>query len=319
MLKTEFMQGTHLEEAAELVIHRYKNLCDLEPLLPERYQERSSILSLLEDMLKADCPGVVAIRNRKLVGFMAGWLMPEFRGNRSTYSPEWANAAIMEESDFIYGELYKEIASLWLKEKYSAHYMSIFANDAKAVKAIQWLGFGMLSIDALRGLEPVAKSGLEIQVIQATAENHQDLIMLNQELRDYMTSSPIFFIPDTLSDEYLLEWLENPIKDVWMAYQDQEPIAFIRSGPANGDVCTIIFDEKTTSIYGAYTREARRRQDVGTSLLAKMLDSALKKGYSRCAVDFETMNLLATRFWLRHFTPVCYSLVRYIDQRILHS
>jgi hypothetical protein len=28
------------------------------------------------------------------------------------------------------------------------------------------------------------------------------------------------------------------------------------------------------------------------------------------------MNILAARFWLRHFRPVCYTLVRHVDERI---
>jgi len=28
------------------------------------------------------------------------------------------------------------------------------------------------------------------------------------------------------------------------------------------------------------------------------------------------MNVLATRFWLRHFQPVCYALARQIDERV---
>jgi hypothetical protein len=29
-------------------------------------------------------------------------------------------------------------------------------------------------------------------------------------------------------------------------------------------------------------------------------------------VDFEAANVAASRFWLRHFSPVCYSLIRHV-------
>jgi GNAT superfamily N-acetyltransferase len=103
-----------------------------------------------------------------------------------------------------------------------------------------------------------------------------------------------------------------------LAYADGDPVAFIRMGPANDDVCTIIYDEKTTSIYGAFTRETERGKNIATSLLAHALEAARSAGYERCAVDFETMNLLGTRFWLRHdFKPVSFSLLRYVDERVV--
>ena len=34
------------------------------------------------------------------------------------------------------------------------------------------------------------------------------------------------------------------------------------------------------------------------------------EGVTTCAVDFEAFNPEATAFWLRHFTPVCFSLMR---------
>jgi hypothetical protein len=45
-----------------------------------------------------------------------------------------------------------------------------------------------------------------------------------------------------------------------------------------------------------------------------MLEAALRHyagaGLTTCAVDFEAFNPEASAFWLRHFTPVCHSLMR---------
>jgi hypothetical protein len=40
-------------------------------------------------------------------------------------------------------------------------------------------------------------------------------------------------------------------------------------------------------------------------------------GHERCAVDFEPMNVLGARFWLRHFQPFCYSMQRVVDDRLV--
>ncbi len=74
--------------------------------------------------------------------------------------------------------------------------------------------------------------------------------------------------------------------------------------------------EKLTHIYGAFTREPARRAGIATVLLAHALDFARVCGYRRCAVLFEPMNPLGSRFWLRYFQPVCYSFLRNIDDRL---
>jgi hypothetical protein len=38
----------------------------------------------------------------------------------------------------------------------------------------------------------------------------------------------------------------------------------------------------------------------------------------RCAVDFESMNVEARRFWLRRFSPVVFSMVRRLATPIMH-
>jgi GNAT superfamily N-acetyltransferase len=90
----------------------------------------------------------------------------------------------------------------------------------------------------------------------------------------------------------------------------------MRLGPADEEVSTIIVDEKTTSIYAAFTNEKVRMEGIATALLDHALKSAHALGYERCAVSFEPMNLLGTRFWLKHFKPVSFSVIRHIDARM---
>ena len=93
----------------------------------------------------------------------------------------------------------------------------------------------------------------------------------------------------------------------------------MRLGPADNDVCTIIVDEETTSIYSAFTKEKARRGGIATALLDHALKSARDSGCERCAVSFEPMNLLGARFWLKYFKPVCLSVVRHIDNRLVEA
>lgn len=318
MLEIITFRDDHLEDAAELVCSRYQDLRESMPLLPYQYQEPKTILPLLKKIMQTDGPAVAAIQDGQLIGFMAAWYMPDFRGKKSVYSPEWANAARVENSRYIYEEMYRQIAADWVGEKYVAHYISIFAHDAEAVRACQWLGFGMLGIDALRGVHPIRETSDQVAIHRAGIQDIDKVYSMHTGLLQYMKGSPAFFVAHELSKDFFESWVNDPDKVIWLAHMDNQPVAFLRMGPANDDVSTIICDEKTTSIYGAYTQENMRGKDVMTSLLAHALESARRSGYKRCAVDFETMNLLGTRFWLgRGFSPVTHSLLRSIDERVV--
>ena len=316
MFKTVPLSEKYLEDAAVLVSNRYRRLCEKEPHLPHRYAETDNILPLLQNIMTTSGVGVATIRGDRLVGFLTGLQIPSFRGKRSTYSPEWANAADLEDSARIYEEMYSHLSAIWLADKYIAHYISLFPNDANALKAWNWMGFGMFAIDALRGLEPVGGGSVNLQIRQAEPRDIETVIELQDALWQYMKGSPIFLLSEKRDRTYYEEWLKNPNKVVWLAYSNDEPVAFMRLGPADNDVCTIIIDEQTTSIYAAFTKEKVRSEGNATALLDHALRSARESGYERCAVPFEPMNLLGSRFWLKYFKPVCYSILRIIDDRL---
>lgn len=317
-LKIVSLKESHREDAALLVSRRYTRLCQSEPLLPRRYQEVVNLLPLLEGLMGADGPGVAAIQDGRLVGFIKGWLMPGFRGKKSVFSPEWGNAAELENSRMIYEEMYRHIAALWVADQYVAHYISLFANDLEGVQGWHWLGFGMIAVDAVRGLEPVKNDDRRIEIRRAGKGDCEGMLALDNGLKQHSKGSPVFFIYDSFGPDDFHNWLDDLDKEIWMAFVDGEPAGFIRIGPANDDTCTIILDEGTTSITGAFTTGKSRGAGLGSALLGRAIDAARGKGYERCAVDFEPMNTSGVRFWLgRGFRPVVLSMLRYIDERVL--
>lgn len=319
MIELTTLKAEHLEDIAGLVSNRYRRLCEQEPHLPHQYADVNILLPFLKKILKASGPGVAAFRGDRLVGFLTGWQMPSFRGKRSIYSPEWANAADLEDSKRIYEEMYSHLADLWVADKYVAHYVSLFPNDADALSAWHWMGFGMIAVDAVRGLNSIHGYDADVHVRRAEMGDLEQIIELHEALWQYHKETPIFYLAQKRDRSYHEEWLRNPGKVIWLACRNEKPVAFMRLGPADDDVCTIIIDEKTTSIYSAFTNEEVRREDIGTALLDHALRSARESGYERCAVSFEPMNVIGSRFWLKYFKPVCFSVVRYIDDRIIQE
>jgi GNAT superfamily N-acetyltransferase len=223
----------------------------------------------------------------------------------------------MEDSQRIYEEMYSHLAGVWIEDKYIAHYISLFPNDVNALRAWNWMGFGMISVDALRGTDSIQGHDAYVYNRHAGLQDIEQVMELHEELLQYMKGSPIFLPTAKRDRSFYEEWLQDPDKVVWLAYWKDEPVAFMRMGPADDDVCTIIVDAKTTSIYAAFTKENVRREGIATALLDHALQSAQTSGYQRCAVSFEPMNLLGTRFWLKYFNPVCFSIVRYIGDRVI--
>ena len=73
MLTITSFTENHVNDATTLVGLRYKQLCRNEPNLPLHYAQVNVLAPLLEGILRAGGPGVVAIRGSRLVGFLTGW------------------------------------------------------------------------------------------------------------------------------------------------------------------------------------------------------------------------------------------------------
>lgn len=316
MLEVTSLTEELIDEAAVLVSTRYRRLREQVPHLPHRYAEVNTLLPLLQKILKASGIGAAAIRGNRLVGFLTGWQMPSFRGERSIYSPEWANAADPDDSRCIYDELYSRLAGDWVADKYVAHYISLFPNDVEALRAWHWMGFGMIAADAIRNLDSIQTHDVDVHIRRADLADLDHVEQLHEALWQYHKGTPIFLLSEKRDRKYYAEWLQNQDKTIWLACRSDEPVAFMRLGPADEDVCTIIRDDGTTSIYSAFTKETVRRKGLASTLLDHALEAARTSGYERCAVSFEPMNLLGTRFWLKYFKPVCLSMYRHIDNRL---
>lgn len=317
MLKITPLREEHLEAAAELVGMRYRHLLQQIPYLPAQYAKAGTFLPMLKDLQQSPGSGLAAFRGNRLVGFLAGWKMASFRGKPSVYSPEWANGADTQDSSRIYEALYSRMAADWLAEKYSAHYISLFPDDPEVLKTWNWLGFGMAAVDAMRRMDPLPGVATGVDIRRAGLDDLELVMELQEDLYQYHTWSPIFLMGHRNERNYYQDWLQDPNKVVWLAFWKGEPAAFMRLGPADQEVAAIIRDEKTTSIYGAYTKENMRRTGLGAALLAHALQYAQEAGYERCAVSFEPMNPLGKGFWLKTFTPVCLSMARFVDERLI--
>ena len=186
------LEQAHLEDAATLVSQRYRALCAEAPALPGPFAKQDVILAKLAE-LTTTAPGVVALRNGKLVGFLAAMLLPSFRGRRGVYCPEWANGAVLDDAYATYQELYRAIAGDWVRNGYLLHGLTLFANDHQGLAAWHWQGFGMIVADAIRNLAPVTGAdGVIAEISVVSADDMASIRLLHLGLRRHLASAPIF-------------------------------------------------------------------------------------------------------------------------------
>lgn len=309
----------HLEDAAKLFTRRYKEMRSKSAILPSQYEKQDLILPLLRNLVDNGA-GAIAMRGPRLVGFLTGQVLPDFRAHRAVWSQEWANAAEVGDSREIYQSMYEVLSSKWVADGCSNHFITLFTDDYDAIDAWFWESFAMEAVDALRDLSPIEKpqSGIEIRKTEI-----QDLHLLSkfyQKLSQHLLAAPTFLKQDRDNEKgHYEKLLLDPLCPHWFAYLNKDPVAFMGLRSGNSSDCHIVRDEKTIRIAGAFTLKDKRYQGVATSLLSHAIEWAKSAGYIRCTVDFEPENIVARRFWLRHFQPICYSLVRHVDERITKS
>jgi GNAT superfamily N-acetyltransferase len=306
------LQPDHLEDAAGLVATRYTTLRSQVPCLPPRYEHASTIAGMLQEL--GEAAGVAAFQAGRLVGFMTGFVLAEFLGKRSFYSPEWANGAEPGNGRRIYEEMYQHASARWIADGCAVHVVTLMAHDQEAIEGWQWLGFGLVAVDGVRDLAPVPGSPTDLDVRQAGLQDAAEVAALGRALEQHMAGPPVFLIHDAMDYG---AWLQQPDHAAWLAYLNGEAVGCLGLALGHATGCEIVQDEKTAGVTFAYTRQNALCRGINTALLSRALAWARVRGYQRCAADWEPMNPPANRFWTGRFTPVCYSLMRWIDERMV--
>ena len=262
--------------------------------------------------------GVVAIQDSRLVGFIVGLLIQN-RGVRTAYIPDWGHATSSSDSKEIYRLMYAALSPRWVTNGYFTHAITIFAHEYTTSNAWVSLGFGQTTIDALRNLNPVQGSAAEVEIRRATTEDIDQVFTLAIAMQRHMSGAPIF-IPLIIyqNRQWTQKWLSDSANALWLAYHNGATVGFMGLQPSNPNAAVLPVSDKTFVAFNrAFTKEDLRCRGIGTALLNHSLDWARSVGYKHCSVDFESTNITGSRFWLgRGFKPVCYSLVRHIEERI---
>lgn len=300
--------------AARLAAAGYRRLRDTSHALPDRWAEPTQFEGELARLV-AEGSAWAAIRRGSLIGHM-GAFETDWGAGPLSWTPEWAwSVAVARDDDgaarrTAIHDLYETAAERWTAFGARSHWISIYADDPDAADAFTWLGFGHHVVNAIRDLGQLdPRPGIGVR--RASVADTTALQDLEDGLRDHLTRPPTLLpLAPARSAEEQRRRIEDPGRAVLLADVDGRVVGHLLVGPVADDVATIVQDARTASITGAFVRAEHRRTGVAQTLLASAIEWARSEGYERLGVDFESANTLASRFWLRQFTPVTFAMVR---------
>jgi GNAT superfamily N-acetyltransferase len=326
MISIQPFAHKHIGDAAKLFIMAYKDQREHMGCLPSKYAKLETITPLLEGILEKH-PGVVAISDSKLVGYLTGLAkIPNFKGiSLGVYVPEWAHSAENGPGrDKVFQSMYDTISHDWVCDGCFTHAVTFFASDATLRDLLYWGGFGLLVVDAIRAtdqddLNDHDALGPEIVIRNANADDLGELARLDNELVAYLSRSPTFlFTARNAEPEMAKAFLDEGSISV-IAERDHQVLACIRGTDQKEEGCTIVQDATVMGINFAYTDPSVRGTGIGGRILGEILEWGKSKQKTGCAVDFESANVLGRAFWLKHFRAVCFSAIRYVDPRVVRT
>jgi ribosomal protein S18 acetylase RimI-like enzyme len=307
----------NLSAMVSLFVARVAELRAAVPLVPDTLAQPKAVAQRLGGLI-ADAPGWVALDGGSVVGYLCGWIVPDFRGaGRTTaYCPEWGHAAVPGREEAVYRALYRAAARAWYERGCEAHALTMLTPQLATERVWFWNGFGGLVVDAVRGMEPLAAAPPPARYTLKCAgiSDLEAVLALETEHARHYPEPPTLMCAYGGSDrDELAALLAGDAETVWLALDGAEPAAFLRVGREHRG-SDLLSGPGAAAICGAYTRPAHRGQRLMPALINAALAAYAQEGAQRCTVDFESVNLEAAVFWPRYFTPVCLS-VRRVPER----
>jgi GNAT superfamily N-acetyltransferase len=279
-----------VEPAAALVVDRAMTARQAEPLLGPVFEDPAYVTPLFAGVSSKRL-GVAAIENGRLAGFLAAFPF-EFWGSQVAYVPEWAFAA--DRAD-ITTAMYREASSLWQQSDRTVHTVTLWANDPDGEAPWHHMGFGRVVIDSLREITLAAMQG-KVRIRRAGPEDAETVARFGLALWEYLAGPPVFRIhPQPEGTEAAHTRLGEPARPVWLATKDDEVIGFLSLGPSEGPAP--LTGNDLIRCDAAFVVAEHRHTGAGQSLFASAMNWAVEAGLKRLAVDYESANPEASRFW----------------------
>jgi GNAT superfamily N-acetyltransferase len=311
----EDLNDNHVEAAARLALAEYFEERAAVPVLPGG-EYFDLICNSISGMTGAGL-GVAAIEDGQLAGFLTCYPPREnfFGTAMGTFSPIHGHGAVKTERKRLYSKLYQNVAAKWVKQGILSHAIALYPHDRETVESFFWNGFGLRCVDAVRDLTAIPCETFPNSIFgELSSGEIAQLVPLKNLLIEHSRSTPMFMPLSRQDIRQVKE--ENARRDsrYFAAWDRDRVIAFLEIMASGENFAAE--DPGMANICGAFILPEYRGTGIFTRLLSRVIETLRDEGYLRCGVDFESFNLSGSGFWLKHFTPYTYSVVRRIDERI---
>ena len=301
----------HIEEAQRIALTNFREERSTVTDLPE-VEELPNLERFAENGL-----GAAAFGNNGMLGFLCcykPWNNAFNTTAKGTFSPIHAHAAVLENRGMLYKRLYQAAAEKWVNEKITSHAVALYAHDTEAIKAFFTYGFGLRCIDAIRPLINLNNDQCEegINIRELAKHDVAEIRELRKLLSDHLSESPCFMRKSPENYEEWIKRAEARDSRVFVARRKEKPVAYMEIKDGGENFAAEVTDMK--NICCAYCLPEYRGKGISQVLLDFIISELKGEGYKRLGVDFESFNPNAYGFWLKHFTPYTYSVVRRIDE-----
>lgn len=311
----EKVAAQYIQNALNLSVRQYEREKSFNPVLPE-FDSYDQLEQLIATLFEKGT-GLVGIQNGQVVAYIAGFKVENIFGNvAGVYCPIYGHGLSAECHRKILVQLYSNVSDVWVKQELLTHAMTLYSHENDVSDYLFWQGFGRRCSDAIRKVKLLSTDDNSVIVKKTHPSMYEMLANLHRLSNEYYRTAPIF-MPNQDKDPIReqIEWNRLENHHEFIAFRDYEPIGMMRLSP-NAE--TFISDHPSVmNIQMTYIVESERNNAVGKLLLSTTQEWLLKHGYCLCGVDFETLNPLASAFWMKYFSPYTYSLVRRIDERII--
>jgi GNAT superfamily N-acetyltransferase len=301
----------HVIGAARLVAEEVAQLRLVVPMLPDAWEQPDVVAKAVARLVDRGA-GLAVEDDGELVAFQ-GALALDGHGGRWAYTPDIGHAAPGPLGLRLRERLYAELAEGWVRGACAEHVMTIHAHNAEALATMAQLGFGQHVIDLVGPLDPIKAGRLPkgVTVRRAGPLDAAAVAELDVALRRHLQASPIFLRSYSASPpEVVKRELEGSESATFIAEREGRAVSFLKIGPCAQDVAMVVRDPSTASVTAAFTRPEFRGGGTASHLLDAALAWAREAGFARWAVDHESANREAGRFWSRHATPAAISMAR---------
>lgn len=273
----------------------------------------NSIMTYLENQINHG-NAIIAKRDDVITGYIA-WMYFDFHNEKSAFCPIIGHAAIEEDSETIYHELYNYAAQIWVDKDRFNHLWMIY-NDNHALKDMLYdIGFGSHVIDAYTKVqEPACRINSKYKVSVAAYSDAEALLALMKESVYFYIESPIFL----KRNDYELDDVIDMIKTdhLLVAWDNDMPIGVMNLSVQTGYNIENLASTNTGMIskVGAYIKPEYRGLGIGKCMLNEVMKHCTEKNIQYLHVCFETANPFANIFWRKHFKPIILSVRRTVNK-----